>query len=1053
MHRGHEPGHAEKRRRVGEGAPPATWPQADPAPAWADGFRADPELDALLADGVLDSAPPASSHPRSVQVPVPGPMLRGVGVAGGGVVGGGMNGGSGAGVNGSGGIGDFDRFMFGPDGGGLAVGAGGLGAGGGGGGGGGGMEYGLSAPAPNVGTGHAMFAGGGGGVAAGAPPAYPGGCSGYGGAGNGYGSAPAGANVYTAASASALDYQSVGGPSPYGVVGNGGNGGWRSSTVFGTAPQAMSGPAPPVVVTSAPSRTLLRLRDIKPVQQALARMDPQCSGVMVTLDRLLMSNGPAGRYARTSAANPDVLRARVMDFRGFPANVHPDVAILTTLSRQALDSLAWAFAVNRAGRKADVARRIVEYLRAPLAWAEPTKRRCVAGVSASGRGGNAVRHAPRMPYNGPTPPGAHAGMYRRLVTDLNSAHDAPGEREGFAFDFGAARRGSHNGHPHTTTSSAARAAAAALASVGGGNGGPRASAGRGPPRGLPGVRNVLKSYDFQNPENPFHLPVGSPLGNTDKFIVFSADELSSGKEPRLVFSTPSPPSPEDGVEVQVNLRCLKAESGKHPQQWIQSWPFPAVARVNRHQVELNQAQRYTSGKLCGIDMATNLSPFLRKHKPNANEMNEVILRRHASTAAASKGVFVVYAQVVRVKSVDLVRSEVLEQSRLHWMKLRDAHSAEAVTDKQGAGTGAESGEPISTFELAKSGVVKFMTADDDVRQSSMRVSLRCPLMLSRMVTPVKGRRCTHLQCFDLDNFLHYARANAKFECPVCNKRTATPDELLVSPYIEKALELFQCEDVDIDMEGQLTAVASKRRGAQSDNEDSDGEGGGGSGGGGGGGGSGGTDGGTGGGTGGDGRPANGTHGNNGPGSDGHGGDAGGDRSGVVDLTLSDDEGAGPGAAGVSDKRGDATNPPDNTARGLGPISYSPAGDAPPAAWPSTEGVGEPATANGLDLPSFTVAPLPAPASAISAPDRERDVATYNHRTVASASGATFPDPVGAAADASVEPPAASAAMSQPSKVPVSSKPSEADGLYLFDQCVEPDMNAAWSIDVIALDSD
>lgn len=39
-------------------------------------------------------------------------------------------------------------------------------------------------------------------------------------------------------------------------------------------------------------------------------------------------------------------------------------------------------------------------------------------------------------------------------------------------------------------------------------------------------------------------------------------------------------------------------------------------------------------------------------------------------------------------------------------------------------------------------------------RKSLTFSLLCPISKTAMCTPVRGRNCTHLQCFDLKNYLH-----------------------------------------------------------------------------------------------------------------------------------------------------------------------------------------------------------------------------------------------------------------------------------------------------------
>lgn len=108
--------------------------------------------------------------------------------------------------------------------------------------------------------------------------------------------------------------------------------------------------------------------------------------------------------------------------------------------------------------------------------------------------------------------------------------------------------------------------------------------------------------------------------------------------------------------------------------------------------------------------------------------------------------------------------------------------------------------------MARQGVVQFLTDPDGLTVSSMKVSLRCPLALTRITAPAKGKRCHHQQCFDLENFLEYWRSS-KFECPVCNKNTAYPSMLVVLLYIETALEKYkECDpsSVDVSLTEQLS---------------------------------------------------------------------------------------------------------------------------------------------------------------------------------------------------------------------------------------------------------
>ncbi|KAJ1485773.1 hypothetical protein T484DRAFT_1792314, partial [Baffinella frigidus] len=49
------------------------------------------------------------------------------------------------------------------------------------------------------------------------------------------------------------------------------------------------------------------------------------------------------------------------------------------------------------------------------------------------------------------------------------------------------------------------------------------------------------------------------------------------------------------------------------------------------------------------------------------------------------------------------------------------------------------------------------TDSDEVSCMDLEISLRDPVAMTRIRTPAKGLKCDHLQCFDLDIFLEFAR--------------------------------------------------------------------------------------------------------------------------------------------------------------------------------------------------------------------------------------------------------------------------------------------------------
>lgn len=538
-----------------------------------------------------------------------------------------------------------------------------------------------------------------------------------------------------------------------------------------------SRPARPSIGTIHPVKKALELfRDDSPVMVALAQ-------TIMQRDDL---EGP-----------PSSHRLQVLNFSGFPRSKEPKYQSLLSLSKSDLDMLAWVFVVSKHGRKEEVARRIVASLRTPLQFRVPpqAKRPTIPTRADAGNSMGALATAIRN-----TPQTNRTSSTHTSMPSLTSA-------------------ALHSSRGHTILSNLQRQLAP--------------SSGQGttvlssqPSGRLPGQANkskqmhnlcsdVLNGYTFDVGENPFNCPMNPPLGQKP-YVVFSSVQLSRGNnDPALRFETPAPIDKivrreVEGGDIQVHIRCLRVEIEKPKSEWKQAWPFPATCRVNGHSVVLNQAQRYTNGKLAGRDAATNITPFLRKFKKSGmKEMNRIVLRRQSSTATPATGQYVFFAQEVLVLSHETMTKSVFESSEKYWVEHR------RNLEKKGVITSA-----TSKFEMARHGVMQFLTDPDGLTVSSMKVSLRCPLALTRIATPVKGKKCQHVQCFDLENFLEYSRRSSKFDCPVCNKNTAYPVMLVISPYIEHALATFEdCDEVEINQDGSMIAVERKQTGVASDDDE------------------------------------------------------------------------------------------------------------------------------------------------------------------------------------------------------------------------------------------
>jgi len=114
-----------------------------------------------------------------------------------------------------------------------------------------------------------------------------------------------------------------------------------------------------------------------------------------------------------------------------------------------------------------------------------------------------------------------------------------------------------------------------------------------------------------------------------------------------------------------------------------------------------------------------------------------------------------------------------------------------------------------TLEIIKKQTIgNSIDSDDDdliIIDSTVTISLKCPISLMRIVNPVRGIKCQHVQTFELDSFLSINYKHGKWVCPICNKRTTTAD-LKYDEWFSELLKKIP-EDIDkvqIDEKGNYT---------------------------------------------------------------------------------------------------------------------------------------------------------------------------------------------------------------------------------------------------------
>ncbi|KAJ3291584.1 SUMO ligase siz1 [Borealophlyctis nickersoniae] len=129
---------------------------------------------------------------------------------------------------------------------------------------------------------------------------------------------------------------------------------------------------------------------------------------------------------------------------------------------------------------------------------------------------------------------------------------------------------------------------------------------------------------------------------------------------------------------------------------------------------------------------------------------------------------------------------------------------------------SRTGEPLTPPPSATVNTEPGNDLPEDVEIGDQIVKLTCPLSLTRIVVPGKGRNCKHVQCFDLETFTKLYRVSAKWKCGVCNDVIEKSDLTVSEPFLHLLATYPTADRCVVRSDGTHTAhipeaTSNKRR--------------------------------------------------------------------------------------------------------------------------------------------------------------------------------------------------------------------------------------------------
>eukprot|EP01054_Gregarina_sp_Poly1_P003956 Gregarina_sp_Poly_1__3955@NODE_218_length_11257_cov_139_614120_g192_i0_p2_GENE_NODE_218_length_11257_cov_139_614120_g192_i0NODE_218_length_11257_cov_139_614120_g192_i0_p2_ORF_typecomplete_len873_score104_33zfMIZ/PF02891_20/3_7e03zfMIZ/PF02891_20/1_6e03zfMIZ/PF02891_20/4_3e16SAP/PF02037_27/9_4e07PINIT/PF14324_6/0_00017PHD/PF00628_29/0_00053PHD/PF00628_29/16zfNse/PF11789_8/0_00053Rubredoxin/PF00301_20/0_0063Rubredoxin/PF00301_20/5e02Rho_N/PF07498_12/0_36PHD_2/PF13831_6/0_026PHD_2/PF13831_6/2_3e02T len=243
---------------------------------------------------------------------------------------------------------------------------------------------------------------------------------------------------------------------------------------------------------------------------------------------------------------------------------------------------------------------------------------------------------------------------------------------------------------------------------------------------------------------------------------------------------------------EVFIFCLRLVPEKN---WkLHEWPMQVKVTVNE-QEELIKEPEYEHKRR---DVPMKVTPYLSAEL----QSNDIRISALNFKSPSPSQYFAAVCLCAKMVTIDLAKTVVENQALSYEEAEAQAH------------------EKIKNFfgvrnSMAPQNQSQNEEDDDEIGLigSTLRVKLICPITLTKIITPVRGIKCQHLQCYDLTSYLQVTKATRAFgnrwKCVECNTITR-PTDLVIDAFFEQILKATDenAEAVEFKSDGSWEQILS-----------------------------------------------------------------------------------------------------------------------------------------------------------------------------------------------------------------------------------------------------
>jgi hypothetical protein len=277
-----------------------------------------------------------------------------------------------------------------------------------------------------------------------------------------------------------------------------------------------------------------------------------------------------------------------------------------------------------------------------------------------------------------------------------------------------------------------------------------------------------------------------------------------------------------GGSLLYRLKCVEVPANTIPASmpedvWVTretAWPSGIFLAFNNQQLEVRRKLHH------GKDLTIDITKYL---KEGLNTLTCSVLRTTEETKLGRN--FAIAVEVIEIITDDRIRDLPVQ--------LKEPEARNIVTQNLNRGLHGK-GDGSSVAEKDKDEDEEILIID-----AHISIDITDPYTARVFEVPVRGKKCLHRECFDLQTFLETRKARTserdreiaptspdEWKCPIC-KRDARPQNLVIDGFLQKVRkELAERDQLDVkairvQADGTWEAVLDGLRGNRRDSTNTD----------------------------------------------------------------------------------------------------------------------------------------------------------------------------------------------------------------------------------------